>query len=900
MPTRTDAGHYALRSSGRTVHLRPVTAADRQALLALFAATSDRSFYLRFFSSSRTAAEHYVDRLLADVPDGHATPHAILADVDAAVVGLAAFEPAPAGEAEVALLVADASQHTGIGTLLLEQLAAQARGEGITSFVADVLADNTAMIRTFRDLGFACRSTTEFGVARTVIELAPTPAMLAAMDARERTSDVASLAPLLAPSSIAVIGAGRRATSVGHQILRNIVDNGFTGTVYAVNPHHEQVMGVRCVADPQSLPEAVDLAVIAVPATAVVEVVAACGRRGVRAVLVVSAGFSETGADGLAEQHVLLHTVRRYGMRMVGPNCLGIINTDPAISLNATFAPMPVTPGGLALVSQSGALGIAVVQAAGRCGLGLSQFVSAGNKADVSGNDLLMWWEQDRRTDVIALYLESVGNPRKFARIARRVAAHTPIIAIKSGRSAAGRKAGQSHTAAAASADVVVDALFEQAGVLRMDTIEQLLDAARALSGQPLPAGDRVGIIGNSGGPEILAADAASTVGLEVVELSEELRTRLQALAPSLASAQNPIDLGASVQPSDVAACVAALAGSGEVDAVLAVFTETLVSNREDIVAAVGGVTAAVGIPLLLTQVGAPPTSVSTGEGRRRLVVFGYPERAAWALGASRRYARIAATALASPERPAGIDVAAARALVQRALQAGPAAGGGWLEPDDVAALLGHYGIALAGQRVVASPAEAVAAAAQLGYPVVGKLADATVHKTDVGGVLLDLRTPAEVVSAFERLATAGGGRMLLQQQLPEGIELIVGGVQDEQFGPVVMIGAGGVFADLLAERRFLLAPLDAHQASEAIGALRFARLLDGYRGRQAVSRPALTTLLERVGWLLEDLPEVAELDLNPVIPRGADVVAVDSTVRLAHAAPRPDPAVRWLRDATV
>ncbi len=878
----------ALAANGTIVHLRSVRPTDRDALLALNAAASDRSIYLRFFAANRLAADSYVDVLLEPAGPTH---HALVAEIDRTVVGVAALDRAGVDDAEIGLLVCDAHQHEGIGTLLLEHLAAIARRMGMKQFVAEVLAGNSVMVQALHGLGFAFTASLDSGVTRYLIDLSPTEAMISAMDRRDRTAELASLRPLLQPTSVAVIGAGHRERSVGHQVLGNIVRSGYSGSLYAVNPNHAEVLGVPCFPTAAELPVAPDLAIIAVPAAKVLQAATECGRRGTGALLVLSSGFGETGSRGSAEQDRLVALTRRYGMRLVGPNCLGLINTDPTVRLNATFAPLSLSPGGLALASQSGALGIAVLRASERVGLGISQFVSVGNKADVSGNDLLLCWEADERTRVISLYLESFGNPRRFARIARRVSRAKPILAIKAGRSEAGRRAGQSHTAAAATSDVVVDALFEQAGVVRVDTMEQLLDAVRALSDQPLPAGPRVGIIGNSGGPGILAADAAAAAGLEVAELSAELRAVLADVAPTAASTQNPVDLGAGVQPAQTRAAVEALLDSGEVDSVLAVFTETLVGDPIDLTEAVGHAAGRSVRPLVLVQVGEQDRSLRLAGVERPLAVFSFPERAAQALAAAWRYARIRRMPQAEVRCPADVDVEGTRRLIAQRSAAGPA----WLGARDTAALLRGYGIDLCPQRVVDSVEDAVAAATELGFPVALKLADGTVHKTEVGGVRIDLADDATVRAAYLDMVGSRAVEVLVQPMVTGGTELIVGGLQDRQFGPVVMVGAGGIFADLLADRRFRLAPVGGRDAESMVGELRFGKLLDGYRGRPPVSRPALAQLLVRIGWLVDNHPEVAEIDLNPVVGRGTELVVVDAKIRLAAPAARVDVAVRQL-----
>ncbi|HEX2904855.1 MAG TPA: GNAT family N-acetyltransferase [Jatrophihabitans sp.] len=880
----TDA--HGLLTDGRTLHVRQVRPADRQELLELNTAASDRSIYLRFFASSRAAADQYVDKLLRPGDGEH---RALIGEIDGRVAAVASYERVAAHQAEVAILVADEFQHAGVATLLLEYLASVARHGDIATFSADVLVENGAMLRAFADLGYPMRSDLKAGVERIVLDLAADQTTFNTLDERDRVADRASLHALLHPASVVVIGAGERPRSVGHQVLVNLLEGGFTGTVYAVNPKHRRVAGVACFGSVAELPGTPDQAVIAVPARAVVEAVDNCGRRGVKAVVVLSSGFGELGFEGISEQQRLLDVVRAHGMRLLGPNCLGVLNSDQAVRLNATFAPVPLQPGTVAMASQSGALGIAIMRAAQRCGLGLAQFVSLGNKADISGNDLLLAWAQDPSIQVIALYLESVGNPRKFARIASRVAEHKPVLAIKGGRSQAGQRAGQSHTAAAASDEAIVDALFEQAGVLRTDSMAELLDGARVLAAAPLPAGPRLGIVGNSGGPEILAADAAVAAGLEVSQLSESLQAQLRQLAPGLAATDNPVDLGAGAQASQLEAAVRLLAASGEVDAVLGIVTETLVADFAALTAVFERVAADASTPLVVVRTGEPDQSVPVAAGTT-LSFFEFPEPAARSLGLLWRYARIrrATPGLAQPSVP----MVTARQLVREYVRRGDS----WLAAADAVALLDCYGVEVCPFRRVTDTDQACAAAAELGYPVALKAGGHVVHKTEVGGVRTNLANEEQVRQAFAAVARAGDGVVIVQPMIEGDIEIVVGGVQDAQVGPVVMVGAGGVLTDLLDDRRFRLAPVTDQAALEAVSQLRIARLLAGYRGRRPVSDDAVAELLVRVGRLMDDLPQVAELDLNPVIGRGAQLIVVDPKIRVAPGAERPDPAIRLLR----
>ncbi|MEP6853281.1 MAG: GNAT family N-acetyltransferase [bacterium] len=893
-----ELGVHAVRSDGRLIEIRRPRPEDRIGLLELDARSSDRSIYLRFFSANRRVADGYVETVLRSPGPGH---DAVVALTGQEIVGVASYERTSADEAEVALLVDDPHQHLGIGTLLLEHLCALARAAGLRRFTAETLAENFRMLGVFDRFGFAVHRETDYETVHVTCSLLPDDAAIDAIGERERSADVASLAAVLAPRSVVVVGAGRRARTVGYELLHNILAGGFAGDVYAVNRHGGLTQGLTAHRSVRDLPQPVDLAIVAVPAGDVLGVVRDCGQRGVRAVVLVSAGFGELGAAGRAMQAAILAEARRFGMRLVGPNCLGLVNTDPAVRLDATFAPLPGLAGPLGLISQSGALGIAVLQAAARCGIGVSQFVSVGNKADVSGNDLLLYWEQDPRTQVLAMYLESFGNPRRFARIARRVSRHKPILVLKAGRSAAGQRAGLSHTAAAASSDAVVDALFDQAGVVRMNTIEEILDATRVLSSQPLPAGSRVAVIGNSGGPGILAADAAVAGGLDVPALSPAAVRAVALAAPDAASWTNPIDLGAAAQPQAVRDSLRVLLDCGEVDAVLAVFVETLVADADELLAAIDDAATETAIPVVVTMLARQSESCRDSQAPCSPPVFGFPEQAARALAVARRYAVLRDRPIGAPVIPDGMDRDGVAARIADLVPDGDSSEEGrWLSGVEGADLLRGYGVPVSGQRCVTSSSAAVAAAAELGYPVAVKIARGdVVHKSDRGGVVLGL-TDAEAVSrAYRAVVDAcgdGDPAVLLQPMTPAGTELIVGAVEDDQFGPIIMLGAGGVLSDLLDDRTFRLLPLTDVDAADMIDRLRMAPLFDGFRGLPPVSRDVVRDLLHRVAAFVEDHPQVAELDLNPVVCVGANLVAVDVKVRLRPATPRADPLLRQLR----
>jgi acyl-CoA synthetase (NDP forming) len=675
-------------------------------------------------------------------------------------------------------------------------------------------------------------------------------------------------------------------------VLHNILDAGFTGNVYVVNPNRPNVQGLPCVPTAAELPEAPDLAVIALPAGQVLDAVRACGERGGRSAILLGSGFGESGADGVQLQDAVLRAARDYGMRLVGPNCIGVLNTDPTVRLDATFARLSRRPGNVAVLAQSGAFGIAVLHAMDEFGLGVSQFVSVGNKADVGGNDLLLAWERDSHTDVIAMYLESVGDPRRFARIAGQVARRKPILAIKSGRTEVGRRAGRSHTAAAASSDVAIDALFRRSGVLRMQSMGELVDTARLLAGQPLPTGPRVAIVGNSGGPEILAADAASDAGLVITEFGDTTRTTLRTLG---APDQNPLDLGAAAGDRLVARVMTTVLASPDVDAVLTVFTEVAISDAEAISRAITQAAAEAAKPVLSVAVGEHGAMHPVPGTAHAVPVYTFPEQAAAALGTAYRYSRIRTASMSLPDRPDGIDREAARAVVRTALLDGRE----WLTAREAYRLLVAYALPMCPQEIVTGVGSAAAAAVRLGYPVAAKLAEPGLHKSDVGGVRLGIADETALRTAVDQLRAVSANanpQVLLQPMITGGTELIVGAVHDPQCGPLVMLGAGGVLTDVLGDRAFALAPLADADADDLIDSLRSSRLLDGYRGAPRVSRGAVRDVLVRVAALVDDVPQIAELDLNPLVCTADGVHTIDARIRVAPPPHHPDPLVRQIR----
>ncbi len=879
----------ALAADGGIVRLRAATEADREGLSALYDRGSADALRLRFFGppSTKVIADE-VDRLVRPASPDH---QVVVAEEAGVLIAVASCErrPADAPTAEFAMYVDESHRGRGVGTLLLEHLAAKARERGVTELVGEVLPTNAGMLRVAHDLGGQPSFQFDSGVVDVRLRTRPDAEALAIADARDRVAATASLRPLLAPRAVAVVGAGRSSGGIGNATLESIREYGFTGNLYAVNPNASNIGGVPAYPSISAIPERVDLVVIAVPAPAVADVLADGGKAGVRAAVVLSSGFGEVG--GGESQAELVRIARRHGIRLIGPNCLGVLNSDPEVRLGATFSPVLPPAGGLALASQSGAIGIVVLEHAARTGAGISSFVSLGNKADVSGNDLLSYWFDDPATSAVALYLESFGNPRRFARIGRALARRKPVIAVVSGRSAAGQRAGASHTAAAASPDVAVDTLCAQAGIIRVDHLGELLDTARMVTDQPLPAGDRLAVIGNAGGVNVLAADAAEADGLQVPAASAELAARLDKVIPG---AGNPLDLGAGATPEAFAAAFELLCSSGETDAVIVVVAATRTNDVGTVLSKIAPIADRhPDLPVAAVVLGASaPTSV----GERRLPVFDLPERAVAALAKAARYAAWKREPLGQQTTLSDVDTATAQGIARAAV----AQGGGWQPHDRIADILDRYGIPVVPTETVLSAAAASEAATKLGYPVVLKAADPDlVHKSDIGAVRLRLADPSAVEAAYAQIAAATGKPepvVLVQPMAAGQVELVTGIVHDKLFGSLVMAGLGGVHTELFADRAFGLVPMTDRDASRMWRSLRAAPLLTGYRGSAPVDTAAVEDLLLRLGRLAEDLPEVAELDLNPVLVSAQGVMVVDAKLRLAEVGIEPDATLRQLR----
>lgn len=697
-----------------------------------------------------------------------------------------------------------------------------------------------------------------------------------------------SLDPIFRPESIAVIGASRNPGTIGHQIVDNLVRHGFTGVIYPVNPRAKAIHSFPAYPSVSDIPGPVDLGVVVVPKELVIPVVEECGEKGVKGVVVISAGFKEVGGQGIRLEEELLETVRSHGMRLVGPNCMGVMNTGAEVSMNATFAPSMPPRGATSFMSQSGAMGVTILDYASEYGVGINQFISVGNKPDVSGNDLIEYWEDDPGTRVILMYLESFGNPRHFTAIARRVSRKKPIAVVKSGRSRAGALAASSHTGALAGTDLAIDALLSQCGVLRANSIQELFDMAMALESLPLPAGNKVAIVTNAGGPGIIIADACEYLGLEVVELSEDTQGRLREVFPAEASVRNPVDMIASATGESYEIALQVVLDDPGVDAAIAAFVPPLGIRQTDVAASI--------VSAAATRADKPVLAVLMGreglpQGRAELKEAGipgyiFPESAARALSAMHRYAECRNRPDEKPHR-FSVDGRQVEAILDRVQ------GGGRKQLTEVEALkiFQAYGIPTIPHRVAHSEEAALEAAQELGYPVVLKiLSSDVVHKSDAGGVRVDLRSTEEVAEAYrsilrsvrEAFPEARMEGVLVERYLQGGREVIVGMSTDPSFGPVLMFGLGGVYVEALKDVSFRVQPVTRFDAEEMTRGIRSFPLLEGVRGEPGSDLDTLAEVIQRVSQLVGDHDRILELDLNPFLSFPEGGMAVDARVTIA------------------
>ncbi len=881
-------GADVVLSDGSMARVRSLNGGDLGLVERFVAGLADRTVALMF-----GAPEDRKELAKRIVPGG--AVHVLAALREGGIVGLAFYEREESAKAKVGVVIADAFRGKGLGSILLGQLAQVANRNGVTLFEASVAPDNAAMINLLHELGFPTSTKIGPGVLKVEFPTSVELSTVEVFEKRESFSVVAAVRNFLEPRAVAVIGASKERDSIGGRLFHNVLDGGFAGPVYPVNPSSEVVQSVPAYKSVLDCPGQVDLAVVVVPARYVIQVARECAQKGVKALVVISAGFAEIGGEGNALQQQLMDVCRESGMRLVGPNCMGLINTEPRISLNAQFSPFAPKPGRIGFLSQSGALGIAVIEHANKLGLGMSSFISVGNKADISGNDLLTYWESDDMTDLILLYLESFGNPRKFARIAKRVTRRKPILAVKSGRSSAGFRATQSHTGALlASSDVTVDALFHQAGVIRMDTLGEMFDVAALLTTQPIPKGKKVAIITNAGGAGILAADACEDRGLAVPEFSAAVQNELRAHLNKDAGVRNPVDMIASATAPDFGRVMRTVAKDADIDSIMVLFVPPIAIKPEDIAKEIlsaardlrGRVT------VLATFMAHHGISEILSDGEVQVPSYPFPEVAARALWRAAEYGDWLRTPPSRIPKFTDIRKELAVGTVAKALARGP----GWLNPEEAESLLGAYGIPIARTVRAATPDEAARAAGEMGGPVVLKgVAEGLLHKTESGAVKLGLsgedqvRREAQLMAGRLREQGFKAQGFLVQKMVPAGAEMIVGVTGDPVFGSLVACGAGGTMVELLKDAAARLAPLTERDADEMVRSLKTFPLLTGYRGGPSYNVGALEQVILRVSAMVEDLPEVVELDLNPVIMHGDEATVVDFRVKVAQVeAPLP------------
>ncbi|SDS19422.1 Acyl-CoA synthetase (NDP forming) [Nocardioides scoriae] len=871
-----------LLRDGRTAHLRPILPSDAEGLVEFYAQVSQQSKYYRFFAPMPTLSDRDVARFTTV---DHRQRVAFVITLAQKILAVGRYDLLDAERAEVAFLVQDQHQGRGIGQVLLEHLAQAGRERGVKRFVAEVLPDNRRMIQVFREQGYSVKGGWEEGVMHLEFDIDPTETSIGVIAAREHRSEAASIAAFLNAGSVAVIGASRRRDTIGATLVRNLVLGDYAGRVYVVNPAADSVAGMPSYATVGDIPGDVDVAIVAVPADKVQDVVLDCAAKGVHGLVVISSGFAETGEEGRKRQRKLVGLARSYGLRLIGPNCLGVINTASAVSLNASLAPVMPPRGRAGFFCQSGALGTAILEKVRARGLGLSTFVSAGNRADVSGNDLLQYWEEDEATEVILLYLESIGNPRKFSRIARRVSRSKPIIAVRSGRTTQGVPMGHAVRQIAAPPEAV-DAMFKQAGILQVDTLEEMFDVAQLLAHQPLPSGSRVAIVGNSDALGLLAVDAAVANGLTVTSATA---------------------LGADATAEDFEDALDAAIDDDHVDAVVAVYIPPLDAGGEE----VANVLAAVGEqsdkPLVSTFLGregvpellrVPDLSGDTA-GRGSVPSYQAVEAAVRALARVVEYAAWRDRDDQDGAVLEHVDLEAATRQVNELLMHHPQ--GKNLSDVELQALLGHYGVDLWERVHVHSVEEALAAARQLGWDVVLKAtAERLRQRPDLAHVWRNIDDEDDMrdawASLMELIADPADAEFVVQRTASPGVPIAIGGLEDPLFGPAVSFGIAGALTDLVGDKAFRIPPISAVDAAETVRSVKAAPLLFGFRGSEQVDVAAVEDLIRRVAQLKIDLPQVSQLDLVLVHATAGGVTVLHATGRVAPVADaRSDLFVRRL-----
>ena len=876
---------------GSTVAVRGVRGEDEARLAGFYGALSPESQAFRFFAAPADVADVAKRLVISD----YESQLGLVAVVSEEIVGHAVYVVTGGRRAEMGLAIADSFQGRGLGLLLFAQLADAAARNGIEVFEARVRADNHRMLDLLRESGFPLTLRAEPGEVHAELPTALSEEADLHFERRNARAAQAAAARFLAPRSVVVVGESFEPSTTEGILLRNLATAAFTGRLHVVNGTGASVEGLPAFTSVRDIPGEVDLAVIASPAAAAVEAAADCAVKGVHAVVVISPGFAESGAEGAELQRRLVDLCRKSGMRLVGPNCSGVLNSAPAVRLNASVIPTLPAAGRIGFLSQSGSLGSAVIELARTQATGFSSFVSAGNNADISGSDLLQYWEADPDTNLVMLYLESYGDPRHFSRIARRVARTMPILAVKGGRSASGaRAATTSHsgtlvrpsTIRVATSSVSEDALFQQAGIIRVATLAELFGTAQLLTDQPLPAGDRVGIITNAGGPGVLCADSCEFRGLRVPDLSEDVKAGFAGLVPSTAAVQNPVVLLAQAGAAEYGKAIETMSASGAVDALIVVYTPQRATQAADIARGIRDAVKSLShpVPVLGVFMSTPEFTSLLRGADRHIPAYAFPEDAARALGHAHRYVSWKQAPHDPPPVLAGVDSHRAAAIIAATLAQGP----GWLQPTAVEGLLGCYGLTAAESVLVATPKEAGEAAKRLGGRVALKgMVAGLVRKSDAGAVRVDLEGAHEVEDAAKEIAQrlAGLGQKVLafmvQRMSPPGVEMLVGVVQDRHFGPVVAVGATGRAMELVKDTQVRLTPLGRGDAAAMVRSLVTYPLLDGYRGAPAVDVASLEDLLVRVAAMADAHREIADIDFNPVIVHEHGTVIVDARIRV-------------------
>src|SRR6476469_7141025 len=841
---------------GTVAHVRPITPDDAEGIRHFHSLQSAESIYLRFFAPLRELSERDIYRV------------ALVATLDGEIIGIGRYDRIDPGSAEVAFNISDHYQGKGIGSVMLEHLAAIAQEMGINRFVAEVLPQNRKMLTVFKEAGYEVTHHIEDGVVEVSFDISPTEQSKAVQLSREHRAESRSMHTILFPERVAIIGASRREESIGALVMRNILAAGYRGELYPIHRVADRIQGLSAYPSIHEVPEPVDLAIVVVPAAQAIEVVKDCGKAGVRALLVMSAGFAEAGEEGVRLQEKLRRRVRRAGMRIVGPNSFGLINNDPSVRLNATLASVIPESGRLGLFAQSGALGVAALASAARRGLGISVFASAGNRVDVSGNDLMQYWIDDQETDTVGLYLESMGNPRKFSRIARALAAVKPVVVVSSGVSSFAAPPGH-RTRVTNVPPQAFRALLRQAGVIRVENVHQLFDVAQLTLHQPLPKGDRVAIVGNSDALGTLSASACVSWGLQVTH--------------------GPVSLPPQASAEEFAAALDAAFADPEVDSFVAAFIPPLVTQDEEVHMAVRTIVADHVKPCVATFLGMR----GVGDGvayeqhgvRRSVSAYSMPEDGIRALNAVTRYALWRQRDRGTQVAPVGIDRVRAESLLDGYLAGSPE--GRALTREEARDLLGAYGIRVWPAVEVAGVDAAVAAADELTYPVILKSTSPVVrHQPGLVGVRGDL-VDAEAVrdahtSLTQRLGPLGADRFVVQRMAVPGVSCVIRASEDPLFGPVVSFSVAGPPTELLGDVAHRIPPLTDVDVTDLIDGVKAAPLLSGHRGAAPVHRAALADLIARLSVLADDHPELSSVELNPVNAwtGGVDVLGAEVVVR--------------------